>query len=109
MTPTIDTQYLFNLLFVTLLGIVSWYVKRTSADIQTLQTTDDKINRDLTEMRILVAGQYVTRPEFTVRWKWRVGDVAIWDNRVTQHYATYDYGDAHRVMNRATIMGDRPF
>jgi taurine dioxygenase len=52
---------------------------------------------------------HVTRPDFTVRWKWRVGDIAIWDNRVTQHYATYDYGDAHRVMNRATIMGDRPF
>jgi taurine dioxygenase len=52
---------------------------------------------------------HITRPEFTVRWKWRVGDVAIWDNRVTQHYATYDYGDAHRVMNRATIMGDKPF
>ena len=52
---------------------------------------------------------HITRPEFTVRWKWRAGDVAIWDNRVTQHYATYDYGNAHRVMNRATIMGDRPF
>lgn len=51
---------------------------------------------------------HVTRPEFTVRWKWRVGDVAIWDNRSTQHYAAYDYGDAHRVMNRATILGDRP-
>jgi len=52
---------------------------------------------------------HIARPEFTVRWKWRVGDVAIWDNRVTQHYATYDYGDAHRVMNRATIVGDAPF
>eukprot|EP01037_Dinobryon_pediforme_P005622 gene5622-5681_t len=52
---------------------------------------------------------HVTRPEFTVRWKWRVGDVAIWDNRPTQHYAVYDYGDAHRVMNRATITGDRPY
>ena len=51
---------------------------------------------------------HVTRPEFTVRWKWRVGDVAIWDNRSTQHFAVYDYGDAHRVMNRATILGDRP-
>ena len=65
MTPTIDMQYLFNVLFVALLGIVSWYVKQTSADIQTLQTTDDKINRDLTEMRILVAGQYATRAELT--------------------------------------------
>ncbi|WP_353230947.1 taurine dioxygenase [Novosphingobium sp.] len=51
---------------------------------------------------------HITRPEFTVRWKWRVGDVAIWDNRPTQHYAVYDYGDGHRVMNRATIIGDRP-
>ena len=51
---------------------------------------------------------HITRPEFTVRWKWRVGDLAIWDNRPTQHYAVYDYGDAHRVMNRATIIGDRP-
>lgn len=65
MTPTIDMQYLFNVLFVSLLGIVSWYVKQTSADIQTLQTTDDKINRDLTEMRIMVAGQYATRAELT--------------------------------------------
>jgi taurine dioxygenase len=39
---------------------------------------------------------HITRPEFTVRWKWRVGDVAIWDNRPTQHYAVYDYGDGHR-------------
>ncbi len=48
------------------------------------------------------------RPEFTVRWHWRVGDVAFWDNRVTQHYATDDYRPARRVMNRATIIGDRP-
>ena len=36
---------------------------------------------------------YVTRPENTVRWTWEEGDVAIWDNRATQHYAIYDYGD----------------
>ena len=48
------------------------------------------------------------KPEFTLRWKWRVGDVAFWDNRVTQHYASDDYRPARRVMNRATIVGDRP-
>ena len=48
------------------------------------------------------------KPEFTVRWKWREGDVAFWDNRVTQHYATDDYRPARRVMHRATIIGDRP-
>jgi taurine dioxygenase len=52
--------------------------------------------------------QHSIKPEFTVRWKWREGDVAFWDNRDTLHYATDDYGPARRVMNRATIIGDRP-
>jgi taurine dioxygenase len=62
------------------------------------------------ESRALLAflSAHSTRPEFTVRWKWRVGDVAFWDNRVTQHYAVDDYRPARRVMNRATIIGDRP-
>ncbi|MBD8475465.1 taurine dioxygenase [Pseudomonas sp. CFBP 8770] len=50
-----------------------------------------------------------TRPEFCVRWRWRQGDVAFWDNRVTQHYAIDDYRPQRRVMHRATIVGDRPF
>ena len=49
------------------------------------------------------------KPEFTVRWRWKLGDVAFWDNRLTQHYATADYLPARRVMHRATIMGDAPF
>ena len=49
-----------------------------------------------------------SKPEFVVRWKWREGDVAFWDNRLTQHYATDDYRPSRRVMNRATIIGDRP-
>jgi taurine dioxygenase len=52
--------------------------------------------------------QHSIKPEFTVRWKWREGDVAFWDNRDTLHYATDDYRPARRVMNRATIIGDRP-
>ncbi len=53
--------------------------------------------------------EHVSRPEFTLRWRWREGDVAFWDNRVTQHYATADYLPARRVMHRATILGDRPY
>ncbi|MFU8825081.1 TauD/TfdA dioxygenase family protein [Yoonia sp.] len=49
---------------------------------------------------------YVTAPENTIRWRWQAGDVAIWDNRATQHYAVNDYGDAHRVVRRVTIDGD---
>ena len=51
---------------------------------------------------------YVTRLENTVRWRWRAGDVAIWDNRATQHYAINDYGDQARLMRRVTVNGDTP-
>jgi taurine dioxygenase len=48
------------------------------------------------------------RPEFTVRWQWRVNDIAFWDNRVTQHYAIADYLPERRTMHRATVNGDKP-
>lgn len=51
---------------------------------------------------------YVSMPENTVRWSWRLGDVAMWDNRVTQHRAVPDYGDAPRVLRRATVLGTVP-
>jgi taurine dioxygenase len=50
-----------------------------------------------------------TRPEFTLRWRWQADDVAMWDNRVTQHYAVDDYRPQRRVMHRATMLGDVPF
>lgn len=51
---------------------------------------------------------HITVPENTVRWRWAPGDVAFWDNRATQHYALYDYGDQPRRMQRVTIAGDVP-
>jgi taurine dioxygenase len=51
---------------------------------------------------------HITAPENTVRWRWQAGDVAIWDNRATQHYAVNDYGDQQRVVHRATVDGDVP-
>lgn len=51
---------------------------------------------------------YVIRLENTVRWRWTVGDVAIWDNRQTQHYAIDDYGSEERVVRRATLAGTVP-
>ncbi|MET4323770.1 TauD/TfdA family dioxygenase [Bradyrhizobium sp. RT5a] len=33
---------------------------------------------------------YITAPENAVRWSWKLGDVAIWDNRAAQHYAIDD-------------------
>ncbi|WP_343553823.1 taurine dioxygenase [Pantoea sp.] len=52
---------------------------------------------------------HTAKPEFQVRWRWQENDVAIWDNRVTQHYANADYYPARRVMHRATVLGDKPF
>lgn len=50
----------------------------------------------------------VTRLENTVRWQWADGDLAIWDNRATQHYGVADYDDAHRRLHRVTVAGDIP-
>ncbi|MCC8969146.1 TauD/TfdA dioxygenase family protein [Bradyrhizobium brasilense] len=51
---------------------------------------------------------HITAPENTVRWNWKQGDVAIWDNRATIHYALKDYGDQPRVVHRAAIDGEVP-
>lgn len=51
---------------------------------------------------------HITAPENTVRWNWKEGDIVIWDNRATQHYAVNDYDDQHRVVRRATVDGDVP-
>ncbi len=51
---------------------------------------------------------HMGRPEYQVRWRWRAGDVALWDNRWAQHYALGDYFPAHRRVRRATIVGDVP-
>ena len=48
-------------------------------------------------------------PEYQVRWRWRPNSVAIWDNRCTQHYAVMDYWPAVRKMERAGIVGDKPY
>lgn len=50
----------------------------------------------------------VAQLENTVRWQWNDGDVAIWDNRATQHYAVADYDDQFRRLHRVTLAGDVP-
>lgn len=50
----------------------------------------------------------ITMPENTIRWTWAPGDVAMWDNRATQHRAIDDYDDQPRLMHRITLMGDVP-
>ncbi|MCY7297904.1 MAG: TauD/TfdA family dioxygenase [Ilumatobacteraceae bacterium] len=51
---------------------------------------------------------HATQPEFVMRHHWAVGDIVIWDNRATMHYAVDDYGVVERRMRRVTIRGDKP-
>jgi alpha-ketoglutarate-dependent taurine dioxygenase len=44
-------------------------------------------------------------PEYQVRFKWRPGSIAFWDNRATQHYGVWDFGDGNRELERVTIKG----
>jgi taurine dioxygenase len=55
----------------------------------------------------LISQAYI--PEYQVRFRWKPNSVAFWDNRSTQHYAVMDYPPCHRKMERAGIIGDRPF
>jgi len=52
--------------------------------------------------------RHQTRPEFTCRFQWRVGSLAFWDNRCTQHNPVNDYHGYRRVMHRITLAGDKP-
>jgi taurine dioxygenase len=51
--------------------------------------------------------RWVASPRFTVRYHWTPGTIAMWDNRCTQHHVLNDF-DGERVIQRVTVMGDRP-
>lgn len=48
-------------------------------------------------------------PEYQCRFQWEKDSVVFWDNRAVQHYASSDYWPDARIMERASIIGDRPF
>ena len=50
---------------------------------------------------------WVKNPQFTVRYRWSPGAMAIWDNRCTQHFVLNDF-DGERIIQRVTVMGDAP-
>ena len=51
---------------------------------------------------------YVTRPENILRVSWEPGQLVLFDNRITQHYAIGNYDDAPRRLNRVTVAGEIP-
>lgn len=52
--------------------------------------------------------RHCTQPDNIYRHMWQVGDVVMWDNRCTMHYAVHDYGEQERVLNRITLRGEIP-
>jgi taurine dioxygenase len=52
--------------------------------------------------------QHQVKPEFTCRFRWQVGSLAMWDNRCVQHNPVNDYHGHRRVMHRITLQGDAP-
>lgn len=69
--------------------------------IEGLSTTE---SRDV--LRLLQA--HVTRPEHVLRWSWLPGQLLVFDNRITQHYAIDNYDDHPRRLSRVTVGGDVP-
>jgi taurine dioxygenase len=68
--------------------------------------------KDMTEAESLplidFLADHCVRPEFTCRFRWEVGSLALWDNRRALHFAIDDYPGQRRRMRRLTIQGDRP-
>ncbi len=52
--------------------------------------------------------EFQTKPEFTCRFAWQPGSIALWDNRCVQHNPVNDYHGYRRVMHRITLAGDVP-
>jgi alpha-ketoglutarate-dependent taurine dioxygenase len=69
--------------------------------VEGLSTTE---SRDV--LRLLQA--HVTKPEHVLRWSWQPGQLLVFDNRITQHYAIDNYDDQPRRLSRVTVAGDVP-
>jgi len=52
--------------------------------------------------------RHQVRPEFTCRFTWQTGSIALWDNRCVQHNPVNDYHGHRRLMHRITLAGERP-
>ncbi|MCZ6887955.1 MAG: TauD/TfdA family dioxygenase, partial [Gammaproteobacteria bacterium] len=66
-----------------------------------------EMNAFESDMLLRYLTRWVSNPRFTVRYRWTEGTIAMWDNRCTQHFVLNDF-DGERVIQRVTVMGDKP-
>ena len=69
------------------------------------------IGMDMTDSNNLLSYlfNFMTKPQYQVRFKWTPNTLALWDNRCTMHYAIGDYMPHRRVMNRITVLNDKRY
>ena len=67
----------------------------------------DGLRRRESDVLLDLVQEVATAPERVMRWRWKAGDVAFWDNRCTMHYALLDYRERRR-MERVALHGDAP-
>ena len=72
----------------------------------TVGLTDFPAGQGSAFLRLLY--DHMTAPAFVVRYHWRPGTLAFWDNRATMHFGIFDYAGDRRLMHRVTLQGDRP-
>jgi taurine dioxygenase len=65
-----------------------------------------EMNSMESDMLLNYLTKWITSPEFTVRYNWTEGTIAMWDNRSTQHYVVNDFSE-ERIIQRVTVMGDK--
>ena len=65
-----------------------------------------EMSKDESDMLLAHLTKWVQQPQFTIRYHWTEGTIAMWDNRSTQHYVVNDF-EGERVIQRVTIMGDK--
>ncbi|WP_193182430.1 TauD/TfdA dioxygenase family protein [Nisaea sediminum] len=71
-------------------------------------TRFDGMTEEESEPLLQAIYRHCTRPDFSCRHRWQPGDVVVWDNRTTLHYATNDYDGHRRLLYRTTFTGAPP-
>jgi taurine dioxygenase len=64
-----------------------------------------ELSRSESDMLLAHLTRFISHPRFALRYSWREGTVAMWDNRCTQHSVLNDF-EGERTIQRVTVMGD---